>query len=346
MYLSGDFKRFDSVKAVYDQAYESQPDWQMYVADMYDKAGVSHFEEARERYESSLRIDTHYLSAFEHYLNMLVGLTKYQDAADLFERFPHFVASSPALALYKAAVLVMIGKRDEAMQLFESAIKTRTGDMRAISRFLDALDQRFDADGKDRALTTLATVAGDNVDIVSLLAEQAISKKEYAKGKELAEKGLKADPSLAVLHVLNARAELGLGESDKGLQLVDSLYPANQHDPEYAYQYSRLLAENGINLDKAANLARGSVMYSNYQMRNYMNLIEIYYQMGRYDLSWNESANLSVSFPTRPEAFYYLGRAGVHIGKPDNKKMLERSIALGLGGDALADAKKLLSQMP
>ncbi len=345
LYLSGEFRRFDSLKAIFDQAYAPQYDWQMYVGDMYNRAGASHYEEAKERYENSLRVNPNYLPVFEHYQDMLENQARYQEAVQLYDRFPHFAASTPTLRLRQAAALVLVGQRDQGMQLFEANCKARSGDMRTITRFLDALTLKYDTEGKTQVLNTLAAIAPDNPDVITLLSTDAIDKKDFAKGKELAEKGIRLDPDNAVFHVLIGRARLGMGETETALQMVDSLYPLYQNAPDFVFQYSRLLAENGINLDKAANLARGSVMYSNYGIREYLNLIDIYYQMGRFDLSWNEAANVSATYPTRPEAFYRMGRAGVHIGKPDNKKLLEKSIALGLGGDELTDAKKILSQL-
>lgn len=345
LYETGRFASFDSLMAMYDAQFGTRPDWHRLMGNLYAGSGITHYDKAKEHYEKALSLDPNYADGFTDYQKTLELFNKYDEAEQLHERFPHFSARYPHIALQKAYILVLNGKQTEAAPVFASAITLRSGDMRAIKRYMDAFDQRFDTQGKQQALDLLVKTAPDNADILALAGEQSLATGGYTAALDIANSGLKLDKDLPVLYGIKARAMYRNGEAEAALHLMDSLYPDNQVDPDFIHQYAVLLLENNISLDKAANFARGAVLYSNYKVKEYLLLIDMYFQMGRYDLSWNEASNISMAYPHRPEGFYRLGRAGAQQGRTDAKEQLQKSIALGLGGPDLDNAKNLISQL-
>lgn len=342
---TGHSKQSDSMMSLLEVTASSQPDWQTAFGDMYSKAPDHHFEKAKAYYEKALTLNPNYKPAFDGYLSMLEKTARYAEGETLMSRFPHFSDRYPDIVLRHANQLLLLGKHTEAVALFESALAKRSGDMRAINGFFDALSRRCDIATRERAFDFLAHYAPENPDILALVAEHTIDKGQIDAAGDLVDQGIKKDPDLIPLYALKAKVQYAQGKTEQALQFLDSVYTLYPYDPDFIYQYSRLLTENKVNFDKAANLARGSVMHSNYQMAKYQQMLKTYYEMGRFDLSWAEASNLMVSYPHRPEGFFRMGLAGVRLGKPDSKEYLERSIALGLGCEDLQTAQKALAEI-
>jgi tetratricopeptide (TPR) repeat protein len=141
-----------------------------------------------------------------------------------------------------------------------------------------------------------------------------------------------------------ARAFYGLGRKDDSYKLFDSILAVDSYDPYGSLLYSRVLAEENKNPDKAQNLARQAVLISDPTQQPTLNLAYVYLKTGRPDLATGAGMRGVEMYPQDPEAYFLLGWAQSAANKPGAKENLQKAISLGLTGTQLQAAKELLAK--
>ena len=79
-------------------------------------------------------------------------------------------------------------------------------------------------------------------------------------------------------------------------------------------------------------------------LQAFLNLSYVYTQQKRFDLALGQAKKAIRQFPDHPRPFYVMGKVAHHEKKAEYKGAFEQAIALGLAGDELKDARKILGK--
>jgi len=312
---------------------------------MYDDIIIRKHDKAEALYGEALELDQWYRPAFENQINMYRKLRRFKDALKMFERYPHFDAIYPAIRLLKASVLVENGAIEQGLSEFAAGIVFVTGDLTFFEDFIAALDKGDHRDAIQKVIALLQQHGYENPDALVMLARFECDNKRFPAAAELVDRALALEPENIPASVQKARTLHGLGRKSEAFEIFEANRLKDKDGVDNNYYFSRILATDGIDLDRATNIARETFFDAMGDLAVWMNLAYTYYQAGRYDLARGEAMKASSTFPEAPEPPFWVGMAMFMEGKDGARDKLQEAIRLGLKGDQLERAQETLAKM-
>ncbi len=345
LYRTGQPDAFAEQEALIKKGHAHDPVWLTGLADIYSNRFMRRYDDAAEYYGKVLQIDTWYYPAFDNYVAMYQRLGKYDEALKLFDEYPHFFKEYPRYRLLKAVCMVRNNSIDAGVQLFLENISALKGDRTWFEKMHNALKKM----GMNAKSTQLADWIAQNnrkdTDALVLAAQIYSENKQYDKALNIADDALKLEKES-----IDALAEKGwalyrLGKTEEALKILNANNKKQNFHIRTNYYLSQLLATEGMEPNRAANLARKAVFDSNSALWTWTNLSYVYLQIGRYDLARGEALKASHSYEGEPEPVFRLGMALYMEGKDEAREKLQEAIDLGLSGDLLKEARETLKKL-
>ena len=344
MHKVGDFDGYKEYVTLLEEYHRSQPDWLTGIADVNAGLIIRKYDQAERLYTRALELNRWYRPAFENYVAMQRGRRLYSEALDIFEQYPHFSELYPAIRLLEALVLAENNRLDEAQTMLTSGCRLISGDLTMVGEYLAIMKRRGELDRVDPVIEMLST-NGSNADALGLAAVWECERRRYQSGLDLTDQSLAIDPDNVTVHAVKAWAVHGLDHRGEAFDLFEENHRRDRNNVANNVYYSRLLASDKMDLDRASNIARKAVFDGMGDLDVWMNLCYVYFQAERYDLSRGEANKASLSFPYRPEPYFWIGMDMYMEGNPDARENLQKSVMLGLVGDQLKQAQEALAKL-
>ncbi len=344
MHKIGDFDGYKEFITLLEEYHRSQPNWLTGIADVNAGPIIRKYDQAERLYTRALELNRWYRPAFENYIAMQRARRLDTEALDLFEQYPHFSELYPAVRLFEALVLAENNRLDEAQTMLMSGSRLISGDLTTIEKYLDILKRRGELERVDPIIEMLRANTS-NADALGLAAIWECERGRYQNGLDLTEQSLAIDPDNVTVHAVKAWAMHGLDHRGEAFDLFEENHRRDRDNVANNVYYSRLLASDKIDLDRASNIARAAVFDGRGDLNVWMNLCYVYFQGERYDLLWGEASKASRSFPYRPEPYFWIGMAMQMEGNLDARENLQKSVVLGLAGDQLKQAQEALAKL-
>jgi tetratricopeptide (TPR) repeat protein len=214
-----------------------------------------------------------------------------------------------------------------------------------LNQFLSQLYRQYAADEVIRLSDDLANMNPGDPDVLVLAGNWQAEYGKYDRVAELSAKALEIEPNNQNAATLLAWADFNSGHKAAALKRLDSLYKANSDNPETNMYYSRAQMASNKNMLNAGNYARMAAGSPALGMRAVANLWDYYMQQGQYNFAVGTARQATVTYSAYPLAHYLLGKSLIAYGKQEEGNAeLKKAIDLGLGGEDLSDARKLLGQ--
>ncbi len=169
--------------------------------------------------------------------------------------------------------------------------------------------------------------------------------KNYEKSKELSLKAFELNNKNYDAKVINAFANYKTGQVQSAEQILDTIIIEDRYNSKANMYLAQLLTTEGRDYQKASNLARKAISFSQYGYDEWMTLCFAYYQMGRYDLCLGEATKSSHKYKEFPLPFYWLGLSQFEQDKDGAKENLTKALELGLSGEQLKLANEVLKRL-
>ncbi|MEK7775442.1 MAG: hypothetical protein AAB305_06120, partial [Candidatus Zixiibacteriota bacterium] len=342
----GQIKEFDSSMIVLKQQYGSDPVWMADIADLYNAISIDKWDSAHSWYTKTLSAQNWTPETFLKFITMYDRMQKYDLEILACDQFPQYEQHLPQVGVLRAIDEVRLGKIDEGLARFAKHYPSISGATVYADTMLQALREREAEDRTSIVYDLLATpTLAENVDALSLLADHAWMTGNYGKSLELCERAESREPNNGFLLARKARALHGVGRKEEAFALFEKVLLEQPRTTNAYMYYSQLLVNDPSQYDKAANWARGACVETDAGLTEVLNLCEIYYKVGRFDLMLGEAGKLLNIHPHDPEPPYWVG-LGLYLNHRDSVKMfLDKSIALGLKGEKLQKARETLSKL-
>ncbi len=347
LYRTGQIDEYKELMTLLSEYHSAQPDWLTGLADIYGDRFVREYDKAAQHYRLALKYDKWYRPALENAVMMYRRLKQPKKALELFAIYPHFENCYPEISLLKALCLVENNAIPEGVGLFEQNFPAVRGNLELFDEMTSLLDKKNRPEERAKLYQLLTRIDADNTDALALTAEFESDQASYETALDLAEKALSIEPGYIVASVQKARALYRLGKRSEAFEIFERNLIESHHHADNNYYFSRLLSEEQTDPQRAANLARRAVFDSSHDLRAWMNLSYVYFQIGRYDFSWGEALKASRSHKDEPEPFFRIGIAMYMRGeeKAEVKENLEKAIELGLKGEDLETARATLKKL-
>jgi len=345
LYRTGQHEEYEQLMTLLSKYHRTQPDWLTGMADIYGDYFVRRYDSANQYYRTALNKDKWYRPAFENPVDMYRRLKQPERALKLFDTYPHFEQSYPEIALMKALCLVEQGDIQQGVDLFERKFPLVRGDLARFEEMTSLLDKGDLQEERTKLYQQLSRINADNVDALVLAAEFESDGADFQAALNLAERALSLKPDYATASAQKARALYGLGKRSEAFDIFEKYLIEARFNVDINHYYSRILATEQIDLQRATNLARRALFDSGHDLRVWMNLSYVYFQIGRYDLSRGEALKASQSHKDEPEPFFRIGMAMFMEEKEEARENLEKAIELGLKGENLEIARQTLQKL-
>ncbi len=324
--------------------YRNQPDWLTTMADIYAHPSIKVIDEALTTYDEALKSDKWYKDAFVHKVQFLRSLGRPKDALNQFEVYPYFDKKFHKLALLKAVCLAENNEFVESMESIESNGIYLKGNLEPFRDLANILKQKY----RDDLLTKLAMIcagwAGENVDILVFAARLMADGMNFAKTGELIDQALLIEPGYLESRVQKGRALYGLGKRTEAFNLLDEVMKEDPNDGDVNYYYSKILAGEKLDVDRTTNMARSALRAYYSDEEAFINICEVYVAFGVYNFAYGDATKGTMEHPLSARLWYQLGLAAHKLGRANAEENLKKAIELGLGGDDLKTAQKILSE--
>jgi len=305
---------------------------------LYDKAGKA--------YEMALESDSTYRPAFEHWVEMDLEQRQYAEAVTLFDRYPWFADRYPELQMLHGLAVVQAGQDVAGLDVFLGAAPALRGDIVQFERMRQVLTKRGATASLQRLAEWLATDNADNAEALILASRIRSEVGEYKEAISLAQAAEKLDPSSLDAKARRARALYGIGETQTAINLLEENLKVSGYHVASNYWLSRILATEGMEPNRAGNLARRAVFDTNSGLEAWLNLSYVYLQVGRYDLARGEAKKAGNSYSWEPEPLLRLAQA-LYLEEKDEeaRENLQKALDMGLAGDLRREAEDLLAKL-
>ena len=323
----------------------TQPDWLTGLADIYGDFFVRQYDSAQQYYRMALQYDPWYRPAFENAVQMYRRLDQTSQALKWFDQYAYFENHYPELSLLKAICLIEKDSISQGTVLFENRFGLVVGNLVMFEMITDLLDKKNHQQERARLFQLLSEIGVNNVDAMILVAKYEINRDNIEAAGKAIEKGETINPDNVSLSVQKARILYKTDKRDEAFEIFEKNLIEARDEHDNNYYYSRILASEQIELNKATNLARKAVFVSNHDLKTWMNLCYVYFQSDRYDLCRGEALKASRKYSDDPEPFYWLGMSMYREGKEEAGENLKKSIALGLKGENLETARQILNKL-
>lgn len=343
MHRTGDFDGYKEFVALLEEYHRSEPEWLTGIANVNADIGVRKYDQAERLYTRALEINRWYLPAFEKMTAMFRTLHQYSDAMAVFENNPHFERTYPLIRLNKALILAESNQFEEALAILTDNYMLAIGDLSFLREFLDIAASKGNTEVV-RIVSDLLIAQESAPRALQLAAVWACQLGDYQQGLDLSGRAL-AIEDFAPSYATKAWALHGLDRKDEAYELFEENRVKDRNNAVNNQYYSYLLASDGVDLDKASNIAREALFgsYSDFEM--WMNLCFVYYQAGRYDLCRGEASKAARNHQKRPEPSYWLGMAMAKEGNEAARENFQKAIMLGLVGDKLEEAQEMVEKL-
>jgi tetratricopeptide (TPR) repeat protein len=339
---TGQFDIYDDAMEALHDRHGDDPAWLTRIGQMLENDIVFKYDVVEQHYEAALRESEGYLPAFERLVSMLIEREEFEKALTAFASHPDFASHSPRLALLHAICQVRSGNVDDGMRLFTDNIAFVKGYVYLYDDFLRALDLRYEIRKLLEANGMMASLNAGNPDALVIAAQWEADFENFADAAELAQKAEEIEPDNFLGSIQKARAWYGLGRKREAMDLFRELAEKRPHNPDLNLYYSHALASEKKDMRTASNLAREATGSVRNLLRAYLNLWYVYMQQERYDGAAGTARKVTMVFKEHPRPFFCLGKALYMDGKAQAREELERAIGLGLAGEDLAEARRML----
>ncbi len=345
LFRTGQHEEFQQLMALLSKYHRTQPDWLTGTADIYGDRFVRQYDSANQYYRMALSQDKWFRPALENAVEMYRRLKQPEKALELFDAYPYFEQYYPEIALLKAVCLVEQGDIQRGVDLFEQEFPQVRGDVARFEEMVSLLDRVNRQEERTKLYRWLPRINADNADALVLAAEFESNGAGFQAALSLAEKALSVEPDHVGASVQKARALYGLGKRSEAFDIFERNLTEAHYNADNNYCFSRILASEQIEPHRAENLARRALFDSGQDLKVWMNLCYVYFQIGRYDLARGEALKASHSSKDEPEPFFWMGMAMFMEEKEEARENLEKAIELGLRGEDLETARQTLQKL-
>ncbi len=329
-----------------EAGHTTDADWLTSIAEVWGHYAVRKYDKAEEIYQKALKVDPNYLPAFKSYTKMLLRLNKQKKALKLFDMYPQF-EKNRFIALTKTKYLFLNKKYQEGLKQFKQYYPSASGDIVFVKDLVSILKD----DNRSKEIDTLLSmIDNNNIDAILLLATNAQDNKEFEKSITYLNKILTKEPLNPEANILKARGMYYNGQKTEAYDLFEKNLVNFRNNPRNLLYYSQILANEGIDFDKASNMARQAA-FEGYGIYEYViSLADIYYKMGRYDLCRGESLKARHAQKENPYPYFRLGMACFNSKNSEKwfdqaKENLLKAKKLGLSGEFLKEANQALKKL-
>lgn len=347
-YVTGEFEAAQKMFDQYEKLHSNEPVWLAELADIYAYIKLDFLNDAVRLDEEALKLNPHYVKAFKGLIKANILYKKYKEAASYFKKYPQF-NNNPSMLLLKAEVNIWNGEYEKSYKNFELGFKRLNGPTAEAKAMLDVLKKRFRITEADKIVNMMVNYSPENPDVLTIAADFYSNHGQPEKGLELADKALQLGPQLPSAQVQKAVAQYFLGEKTDAIAALEQIDLEHPRFSENLYYLARFLAFEHIDDRKAQNLGRRAVNTAFGDPYYVLNLSDIYYITGRYDLAFGEARKVVRADRFNPFAHYRLGMAASYLDRDDIKdealKALDKSEELGLPkqySDSLKSARARL----
>ena len=332
LYRTGQFPEGDKQAELLIKYHQKSPLWMKSLGDLFTRTDVKRYAKAEASYRASLESDSMYLPAFTQFVEMYLGLDQPKKSLKIFEEFPQFEVRFPSAVELKALCQIEAGSVEQGMSTLKTHLSRYHSDYRLCRRVYTAMDEA----GELGAMKELAA---------SLTSENPGDFDAYdtSGAYNTAMRMVELNPDDPRGRARLAYVQHMQGNSDPAREELERLIIEYRDDAEVNLWLSRLLADEGEDLQRASNLARRANFSAFMPYRNWMNLCYVYDAYGRSDLCRGEAAKSSRKFKDRPLPYYWMGIAAHREGKSEVSENLNKAIERGLRGDELVKAKTILA---
>ena len=345
LYRTGQHEEYEQLMSLLSRYHNTQPDWLTGMADIYGDRFVRRYDSAGQYYRKALQKDRWYRPAFENAIDMYRRLKEPKKALKLFDAYPYFEQRYPEIALLKALCLVEQGDIQQGVDLFEQNFPHVRGDLARFEEITSLLDKRNRQEERTGLYRLLPRINADNTEALVLAAEFESDGVDFQVALNLAEKAQSLESDYIAASVQKARALYGLGKRSEAFEIFERNLVETEFNVDNNYYFSRILATEQVDLKRATNLARRALLDSGHDLKVWMNLSYVYFQIGRYDLSRGEALKAKNSHKEEPEPFFRIGMAMFKEEKEQARENLEKAIELGLKGENLEVARQTLHKL-
>jgi tetratricopeptide (TPR) repeat protein len=345
LYRTGQHEEYEQLMSLLSKYHSTQPDWLTGMADIYGDRFVRRYDSAGQYYRTALQKDRWYRPAFENAVDMYRRLKEPKKALKMFDAYPYFEQRYPEIALLKALCLVEQGDIQQGVDLFEQKFPHVRGDLARLEEITSLLDKRNRQEERTKLYRRLSRINADNAEALVLAAEFESDRADFQAALNLAEKAQSLESDYVAASVQKARALYGLGKRSEAFEIFERNLVEARFNVDNNHYFSRILATEQVEPKRAANLARRALFDSGHDLKVWMNLSYVYFQIGRYDLSRGEAIKARNSHKEEPEPFFRIGMAMFMEEKEEAGENLEKAIELGLKGEYLEIARQTLQKL-
>jgi tetratricopeptide (TPR) repeat protein len=345
LYRTGQHEEYEQLMALLSKYHSAQPDWLTGIADIYGDFFVRQYDSANYYYRTALKKDRWYRPAFKNAVDMYRRLKQPKKALELFGTYPYFEERYPEFAVLKALCLVEHGDIQQGVDLFEQKFPRVRGDLARFEEMTSLLDKRDRQEERTKLYRLLSQINANNADALVLAARFESDRADFQTSLNLAEKALSFEPDYVTASAQKAWALYGLEKRSEAFEIFESNLVEAQFNVDNNCYLSQILATEQKDPERAANLARQALYDSGHDLKVWMNLCYVYFQIGRYDLLRGEALKASHSHQDEPEPFFWIGMAMFMEKKEEARENLEKAIELGLRGKNLEIARQTLQKL-
>lgn len=337
--------RADSLK----QEYTGSPVWLNDLGKFYADEDIEKYAKAAGVYRLALASRPLFPELFGNFINMYIQKKDYKEALKLYND-DKLLRNDPAFDLVKAKLYLLDDQFDQFTAQLEKGLKVDSGNIRELKRIYDILLKRENKEEMSAYLNTIKNYTENNSQLLLLAGELSLYLEEYDEASVLLSKAEKLDPVDPNIQIHKARSLFYNGDKEDAYKIFEEIVKSHPNMPDNNMYYSLFLASENKDMQKAANLARGAVFGSMGTSKYQLHLSYVYYMMGRYDLAKGEAYKAMTTDRTNPETYYQLGRSWAKLSDREGYDInaidaLNKSIELGLRGEHLEEANKLLKAL-
>ncbi len=325
--------------------YSHQTDWLTGLADIYGHQVVRQYDKAKKIYYEVLELDEWNKPAFTNLIEMYHQAKWYDDIFEQFNKFPYFEKRYKDLALLKAICQVEAGSVSEGVKNFKDNILPLKSNLTLFDAVLSSLNKQNRLDELNELYSLMVSLNPENISAMIMAADFYASEKIFDKCFEVSSAAYKAEPQNKNVIPRYAYALKTQGKTEEALTLLTDLLKRDMQNVYANFYISKIMTEEQIDLNRAANHARTAVALSNNDFDVWTNLCEVYFVFERFDLCRGEGLKQSRKYRDMPQPFYWIGMSLYKKGFPEAKEQLQRAIKNGLRGEKLKIANEIINKI-
>ncbi len=341
----GLFDEAERLASDYEQFHADQPDWLTGVADLLAGRDYRQPDRGRKVYEKALALDPDYRPAFDGLLAMRRIADEPDKELALLEKHPEFTQRYPDLAVRQAILLVMTGKPERGVTIFESEIARAHGNIAFFENMAEACRINRYPSGLPKVIGLLEQYCSEDRDGLILDASLTSEQKQYQAALDLALRALEMEPNNWDASAEQARALFFLGDKEQAYKILEDHYKTNLSHSRTNYWLSRMMAIDEKDSHRATTIARQAMLHSRGDPYVHSNLSFVIYQGARFGTAAGEARRALLHSPNHPLPHFRRGMAQYMDDQPEAKETLKKAIKLGLWGDYLIEAKATLEKL-